>query len=103
MFQGAGNAAGNELTISNQLLIGSTASGFVVTKIGAGTLTLSGTTANTYIDPTLGDEGTLVFAKGAAVNAQTGTLVVGDFSHTVTVRVAASFGTAFNRGPRPSR
>jgi hypothetical protein len=66
VYAGVGTAAGNELTLSNQLTTGSTNSGFVVTKIGAGTLTYAGTTGNTYTEPTVVDEGTLVLAKGAA-------------------------------------
>src|ERR1043166_2894235 len=87
VFAGAGAAAGNELNISAQLTTGSTGSGFVVTKIGAGTLTYSGSTANTYIEPTIVNEGTLVLAKTAAVNALSGALIVGDFNGTDTVRV----------------
>ena len=97
VFAGAGAAAGNELTISNQITTGSTNSGFVVTKIGAGTLTFAGTTANTYTEPTVVDEGTLVLGKTAAVNAMTGVLVVGTFGNAATVKLGNTGSSNFNQ------
>lgn len=62
-----------------------------VTKDGAGTLTFGGTTsANTYTGLTTVNEGTLVFAKNAGVNAIAGNLVIGDGTGTDTVRLDAS-------------
>jgi autotransporter-associated beta strand protein len=46
------------------------------TKIGPGTLTLAGSTPNTYLGDTFVNEGTLELAKGNAV--PNGTLIVGD-------------------------
>ena len=91
VFQGVGAALGNELTISNQILVGASGAGFVVTKIGAGTVTFTGATASTYTEPTIVDEGTLVLAKSAAVSAMEGTLVVGDFGNAATARVTSAF------------
>jgi fibronectin-binding autotransporter adhesin len=64
---------------------------FFVTKLGGGTPTYAGDTANSYTGQTTVDEGTLVFAQTAAVAALAGPLVVGDFSGTDTVRVATNF------------
>lgn len=91
VFQGAGAALGNELTINGTLTPGTAGSGFTVQKIGAGTLTLSGTAANTFTEPTTVLEGTLVLAKSANVNALTGTLIVGAFGTAATVRTTTNF------------
>ncbi len=88
VFQGVGAALGNELTISNQILVGITGSGFTVTKIGAGTVTLTGATASSYTEPTIVDEGSLVLARTAAALA--GELVVGAYSGTQSVRVLSN-------------
>src|SRR5262249_40975526 len=89
VFPGAGTAAGNELTISAAMGNGNGAT--PVTKIGGGTVTFSGTTANAYTGQTTVDEGTLILAKGASVNAMTGTLVVGDFSGSAVAKVTSAF------------
>ena len=86
---GASAAAGNELTISAAMANGNGAT--AVPKLGAGTLTLSGTAANSYTGQTTVDQGTLLLAKGAAVNAMTGTLVVGNFTGRVTLKVTSAF------------
>ena len=68
-----------------------------VTKIGAGTLTYAGTTANnTYTEPTIVNEGTLVLAQTTTA-AFAGQLVVGAFSGSATVRVASGFNQTNNQ------
>ena len=49
-----------------------------LTKNGAGTVTVSGTAANTYTGITTVNNGTLVLAKTAGLNAFGGPLVIGD-------------------------
>lgn len=58
-------------------------------KAGDGTLTLSGTTANTYTGTTYVNEGTLALNKTAGVNAIAGDVVVGDGRGTDTLRLNA--------------
>ena len=93
VFQGVGAAAGNELTISITLTPGTTASGFVVTKIGAGTAICSaGHGNNSYPEPTVVDEGTLVLGKSVGINAMSGTLVVGGLQQrTATAKVGTNY------------
>ena len=86
VFSGTGAAAGNELTITGRTTVGGGATN--VTKIGAGTVIYSGSTANTYTGQTTVDEGTLLLAKTAAAYA--GALVVGNFSGTQSVRVLSN-------------
>ena len=63
-------------------------SGF--TKRGSGTLTLSGTTANTYAGTTMVNEGTLVLSKSSIVKSVPGNLVIGDGSGSDTVTLASN-------------
>lgn len=69
------------LTISNNAVTfsGAVAGAFSLTKSGTGTLTLGGTVANTYSGSTIINDGTLVLAKTAGVNAFAGViLTIGD-------------------------
>src|SRR5439155_5456157 len=52
--------------------------GFGLTKAGLGTMSFSGTTANTYTGATTVNEGELDLNKNAGVNAVAGPLVIGD-------------------------
>ena len=61
-----------------------------VTKVGAGSLTLSGTNANTYSGATTVSEGTLILSKTAGVDAVAGDLTIGSGAGTDTVRLATS-------------
>jgi autotransporter-associated beta strand protein len=64
---------------------------FGFTKTGAGTLTLAGTSANTYIGTATVNAGTLVLGKAPGLNATiTGNLVVGDGTGTDVVRLNAA-------------
>ena len=87
----AAGGGANDLSM-NGLISGA----FDVTKIGGGTLTYGGTVQNTYSGTTTVAEGTLMLAKSAAVNALTGTLVVGNFSGTDTVKVTTNFNQFAN-------
>jgi autotransporter-associated beta strand protein len=60
------------------------------TKSGDGTLTFSGTAANTYTGVTTVNAGTLALAKSAGLNAIAGNLVVGDGRGVDTVRLDAN-------------
>ena len=88
VFPGAGPAAGNELTLSGAFTPGSSGSGFTVTKVGMGNVTFAGSTANTFSEPTIVNEGSLLLAKSAAAIA--GPLVVGNFNNTDSVRVLSN-------------
>lgn len=68
------------LTINNSVTFGGVVAGaFALTKSGTGTLTLSGTAANTYSGSTIVNDGTLILAKTAGLNAFAGTtLTIGD-------------------------
>jgi autotransporter-associated beta strand protein len=81
-----GSDAGT-LTLSN--LITDT-SAFGYTKVGAGTVLLSGASANTANGLTLVNEGTLILAKTAGVNAIAGALTIGDGVGTDIVQLNAS-------------
>lgn len=85
-FGGAGN-----ITVSKVIGTGTpgTESTVAVIKDGAGTLTLSGTVANTFSGTTTVNAGTLVLFKTAGLNAIAGNLVVGDGTGTDTVQLAA--------------
>lgn len=77
----------DQLTISG-VIAGSGVGG--LTKVGAGTLILSG--SNTYSNGTVVNEGTLVVSHASAVAA--GALTLGDGTGTDTLRIAA--GTVLN-------
>ena len=86
VFTGAATLTGSRtltinignVTFSNALGQSSN-SARTLTKSGAGTLTLSGSTANTYNGPTRVNDGRIVLAKTAGVNAFGGTtLAIGD-------------------------
>jgi autotransporter-associated beta strand protein len=64
------------LTISSSITNNGGATGLV--KSGNGTLTLSGTAANTYTGTTTVNDGMLVLAKSSGVNAIAGNVKVGD-------------------------
>lgn len=61
-----------------------------LTKAGAGSLTLSGTAANTYTGVTTLNAGTLLLGKTAGVSAVGGAVTIGDSSGTDTLRLLAS-------------
>jgi fibronectin-binding autotransporter adhesin len=69
---------------SGQLTLSNVISGFAgaaqaLTKVGAGTLVMSGSSSNTYTGLTTVDQGTLVLNKSGSANAiNTGGIVVGD-------------------------
>ncbi len=79
----AGTAAGAELFIYNNLsfgidsVIANNAGGAVnVVKSGAGTLTLSGSTANTFTGTSYINEGTVTMSKTAGINALGGNAII---------------------------
>ena len=82
---GAAGATGN---FSGVIQNGSGTVG--LTKLGAGSLTMSGSSANTYTGITTVSAGTLVLSKTAGVNAVGGNLIIGDGSGTDTVRLASA-------------
>lgn len=59
-------------------------------KSGAGNLTLSGTTANTFVGATTVNSGTVALAKSNGVNAISGNLTIGDGRGIDTVRLDAN-------------
>ncbi|MDF3057948.1 MAG: autotransporter-associated beta strand repeat protein [Rariglobus sp.] len=61
-----------------------------LTKSGSGTLTLSGTTANTYTGTTYVNDGTLLLNKSAGVKAVAGDITVGDGRGIDTLRFATN-------------
>ncbi len=66
-------------TITSDLTVSSVLAGTSIVKQGAGVLTLSGTTANTYTGTTAINDGTVALGKTAGVNALgTGAVTVGD-------------------------
>src|SRR5439155_2444623 len=60
-----------------------------LTKSGPGTVTLAGTTANTYARATTVEEGTLELSKPAAVNAIPNDLIVSNTEGAAAVRLLA--------------
>ena len=61
-----------------------------ITKMGTGTQTFAGTTANTFTGLTTVNGGVLVFNKTAGLNAINGQLTIGDGVGTDTARLGAS-------------
>jgi fibronectin-binding autotransporter adhesin len=59
---------------------GGAISGTGVVTVGGGSLTLSGTTANTYTGATTVNDGSLILAKTAGTTAVSGALTIGDSS-----------------------
>jgi len=79
----AGTTAGAELFVFNNFgftissVIGNNAGGAVnLVKSGAGTLTLSGTTANTFTGTSYINEGAVTMSKSANVNALSGDVII---------------------------
>ncbi len=68
------------LTVNNSVAFGGVVGGaFALTKSGTGTLSLGGTAANTYSGSSIVNDGTLLLAKTAGVNAfASTTLTIGD-------------------------
>lgn len=78
------------LTNSSDLtLSGAIGGAYGLTKAGAGSLTFSGSSANTYSGATTVNAGTLLLDKSAG-NAIAGALVIGDGAGADTVRLLAS-------------
>ena len=89
-FTVADGAAASDLTVSARIVDGSGIGAAGITKEGAGTITLSGTVANTYTGDTTVNAGTLILAKTAGVNAVVGNLIIGDGAGTDIVQLTNS-------------
>jgi fibronectin-binding autotransporter adhesin len=81
-----GADSGTSLTMSGVI----SGTGFNLTKVGAGTVTLSGGTANAYTGSTIVNEGTLILSKTAGSVAIAGPLTIGDGAGTDVVQLNAS-------------
>ncbi len=90
-----GNTGGSDLivltaptsTLTIASVIADNSGGSVgLTKAGAGTLILAGSTANTFTGNTTVNSGTLKLAKSAGVTALAGNISVGDFAGTTTLQ-----------------
>jgi autotransporter-associated beta strand protein len=79
---------GGGLTISSSIQDNGNTTGLV--KSGNGTLTLSGTTANTNTGATYVNDGTLVLAKSAGTTALAGNITVGDGRGTDVLQINAN-------------
>ena len=78
------------LTTESDVVFSNTVSNGGITKAGTGQLTLTGGSANTYSGTTTVNDGTLVLAKTAGVNAIAGGLTIGDGTNSDTVSLGAS-------------
>ena len=92
------NAAGTKTIEVGALGLSDTFSGIIanssatvgLTKVGSGTMTLSGASANTYTGTTTVNAGELDLNKTAGVNAIGGNLVIGDGSGSDSVKLIAA-------------
>ena len=78
------------LTTEYDVVFSNTVSNGGITKAGTGQLTLTGGSANTYSGTTTVNDGTLVLAKTAGVNAIAGGLTIGDGTNSDKVSLGAS-------------
>lgn len=74
-------------TNSTLKVTGTFSGSFGVTKVGLGVLQFGGDAANNYTGTTTVNQGTLELRKTAGVSAIPGTLIIGDGSANVTVRL----------------
>jgi fibronectin-binding autotransporter adhesin len=81
-------ALASEMNVSAALANGSGTGGLI--KAGAGTLTMSGSTPNTYSGPTTVNSGTLLLAKTSGNAIAGGGLTIGDNNNTAIVKYDAS-------------
>jgi autotransporter-associated beta strand protein len=86
---GLGGATRTLTTVTETTFSGVVSNGGI-TKQGASTLTFLGASANTYTGTTTVNDGTLVLAKTAGVNAIAGGLTIGDGTNSDTVNLGAS-------------
>lgn len=78
------------LTTESDVVFSNIVSNGGITKTGTGQLTLTGGSANTYSGTTTVNDGTLLLAKTAGVNAIAGGLTIGDGTNNDTVNLGAS-------------
>jgi len=78
------------LTTESDVVFSNIVSNGGITKTGTGQLTLTGGSANTYSGTTTVNDGTLVLAKTAGVNAIAGGFTIGDGTNSDTVNLGAS-------------
>jgi trimeric autotransporter adhesin len=78
------------LTTESDVVFSNIVSNGGITTTGTGQLTLTGGSANTYSGTTTVNDGTLVLAKTAGVNAIAGGLTIGDGTNSDTVNLGAS-------------
>ncbi|QDU29791.1 Hemolysin, chromosomal [Anatilimnocola aggregata] len=70
-------SSGNDLTVTSTIADGSGLQSMALTKRGLGALVLGGTAANTFTGTTTVEEGKLLLAKTAGLNAIGGALTIG--------------------------